>query len=699
MNVISHPNPQQLADFGLGKLDPSDSQWIEQHLSDCQICCDVLSSQGDDDFAKLVRKGARTNERGKSTETIGLSEQINDTRIASVQRQGRYHIVRQIGRGGMGDVYMAEHILMNRTVALKVINAAITNHPQAVDRFRREVQAAAQLSHPNVVTAYDAEVADDTLFLVMEYVDGIDLASLVKNQGPVSVDIACEYIRQAALGLEHAATKGMVHRDIKPQNLILAPREGLVRILDFGLASVATSDTQAHGELHKTGYSELTRLGNVIGTPDYIAPEQARNAKDSDSRSDIYSLGCTMFFLLTGQPPFEELTVPEILNAHRSSTFPDVGSFVSDVPDAVVKLIEKMTAREPEARFQASHEVVAALDDLQQLRAIATDDAESVGSTVKSLFSQVPQLNRKRIVMVSAIVLAVAMVVTMLSPEDSITKNSEQSSTNVAAAPSKELTKLRDEYRKLPPDAEPPKFNAANFSAKLDDWHAAHTKRQTVGRKYEAELLRLWFALPEDSEQFRSVTNELQTLTRQLQGKPNTGHHHAETSFLANAVHLKLIEGVSVGKAKVLVELTKPHLAIRVNDRLTEKGTPTEPYGWGIQSTHALALARAGKLEMALAESAMLIKKIETTYRTAKNPKAAEFYSQGKIEHFGSERSAQSLHREFLLHRSLIQALAGDVVAASTTGSSVGAIEEPDEQISEKQLAIIEAIGTAMAGE
>jgi serine/threonine protein kinase len=213
---------------------------------------------------------------------------------AALANHSRYHVVGLLGSGGMGAVYRAEHRMMQRPVALKVISQSLTNSAGAVERFRREVVAAARLSHPNIVHAYDAEQAGDLHFLAMELVEGVSLNQLLERRGQLSVADACAYMRQAALGLQHAFEKGMVHRDVKPHNLMLTP-EGQVKILDFGLARFVSESPTAGG---------LTQVGTSMGTPDYIAPEQARDARTADTRADIYSLGCTLYSFLTGQPPF-----------------------------------------------------------------------------------------------------------------------------------------------------------------------------------------------------------------------------------------------------------------------------------------------------------------------------------------------------------------------------------------------------------
>jgi WD40 repeat protein/serine/threonine protein kinase len=269
----------------------------------------------------------------------------------------RYQVLAPLGAGGMGSVYKAEHRLMERLVALKVINPRLTADAEAVGRFRREVKAAARLNHPNIVTAYDAEQAGDIHFLVMEYVEGLSLAHWVQQEGPLPVRRACDFVRQAALGLQHAYEQGMVHRDVKPQNLMLTKAQGsqtldLVKVLDFGLARFASEKAPIDG---------LTQDNAVMGTPDYIAPEQADDARQADIRADVYSLGCTLYFLMTGQVPFPRRTIFQKLLAHRVTSPPQVSALRKDVPPELVRVLERMMAKEPAKRYQTPAEAAEAL--------------------------------------------------------------------------------------------------------------------------------------------------------------------------------------------------------------------------------------------------------------------------------------------------------------------------------------------------
>ena len=223
-------------------------------------------------------------------------------RVIKSRRLGDYDLIEELGHGGMGSVYKARQIYLDQIVALKVLPQRYLDDPQAVARFRREMQSIGQLDHPNIVRAYNAGESEGVHFLVMECVDGITLQHLVrpdeKTVTPLSPGAACEVIRQAALGLQHAHEHKLVHRDVKPANLMLS-RDGVVKVLDLGLAKFQ-AERRASDQLG----SELTQAGMTMGTVDYMAPEQWEHAGIVDVRADIYSLGCTFFFLLTGTPPF-----------------------------------------------------------------------------------------------------------------------------------------------------------------------------------------------------------------------------------------------------------------------------------------------------------------------------------------------------------------------------------------------------------
>ncbi len=268
---------------------------------------------------------------------------------------GRYVLLERIGQGGMGEVYKARDDRMGRVVAVKVLSHGAIISDETVARFRREVRAAAQLSHPNIVTAYDADEADGIHFLVMEYVDGTDLASMVKDRGPLPVAQAVDYLLQAAAALQYAHDQGIIHRDVKPGNL-LVDRKNTLKVLDMGLArfdpQTAATASLADG---------LTVAGQIMGSLDYLAPEQAVDPNTADRQADVYSLGCTLFYLLTGRPIYHGETVLKAVVAHREQSIPRLGQLRKDVPEAVESVFRKMVAKQPAERPATMNDVIDAL--------------------------------------------------------------------------------------------------------------------------------------------------------------------------------------------------------------------------------------------------------------------------------------------------------------------------------------------------
>lgn len=270
---------------------------------------------------------------------------------------GKYRLLSLLGKGGMSSVYLAEHTLMRRRCALKVLPTKRVKDTSYLARFHREAQAVASLDHPNIVRAYDvdhqADRDNEIHFLVMEYVEGDSLQELVQKYGVCSFLDAAEYARQSALGLHHAHEAGMVHRDVKPGNLLVDPN-GVVKVLDLGLARFFTGDeaeeslTVAHDE-------------KVLGTADYLAPEQALDSHTVDARADIYGLGCTLFFMLTGRPPFTEGTLTQRLMAHQTKTPPTVESLRPDTPGALAAIVRKMMEKKAEDRYATAKELADAL--------------------------------------------------------------------------------------------------------------------------------------------------------------------------------------------------------------------------------------------------------------------------------------------------------------------------------------------------
>ena len=266
---------------------------------------------------------------------------------------GKYKLLRHIGSGGMSSVYLAEHTLMHRQRAIKVLPKGKVNDSSYLDRFHREAQATATLDHPNIVRAYDLDNEDDNHYIVMEYIQGKDLNSIVKQEGPLPLELACNYIAQAADGLSHAHDASLIHRDVKPANLMVDPK-GVVKILDLGLAlfsdSSAASLTVAHNE-------------NVLGTADYLAPEQAVNSHKVDHRADIYGLGCTLYFLLTGHPPFNDGTLAQRIARHQTQMPEDIRKDRPECPRDLADICVKMMQKRPEKRYANMTEVATALEN------------------------------------------------------------------------------------------------------------------------------------------------------------------------------------------------------------------------------------------------------------------------------------------------------------------------------------------------
>ncbi len=269
---------------------------------------------------------------------------------------GKYKLLDQIGIGGMGAVYKAEMTAMGRVVALKIMSRDLLKNAEAIARFKREVKAVSSLNHPNVVAAYDAVCEGQTYCLVMEYVDGGNLNQWLKQWGPLPVGWASECIRQAALGLQHVHDAGIIHRDIKPGNLLVAAESPhklpVVKVLDMGLARMTTPDDDG---------KNLTRKGQVLGTPDYIAPEQAHDTRRADARCDVYSLGVTLYKMLTGQLPFGGKTAMEKILARTTQPAPRVRDLRPEVPQGLEEVIATMLATDPKDRYQSAWEVAQAL--------------------------------------------------------------------------------------------------------------------------------------------------------------------------------------------------------------------------------------------------------------------------------------------------------------------------------------------------
>jgi len=265
---------------------------------------------------------------------------------------GKYRLLRLLGAGGMSSVYLAENTTLRQEVAIKVLPVKRVEQSSFLARFEREARTAFRLGHQNLARAFDLDQAGSIHFIVMEYIDGIDLHAKVKHEGPLEIREALELIRQAALGLHYAHEEGLVHRDIKPANLIL-DRKGTVKVLDLGLA--LPSDDEREGSLTREHDEK------VLGTADYLAPEQASDSHTVDRRSDIYSLGCTLYYLLVGRAPFAKGKLAERIKAHAKKPPPNILEMRPDVPPAIADLYFRMLEKHPDARPQTAEEVATTL--------------------------------------------------------------------------------------------------------------------------------------------------------------------------------------------------------------------------------------------------------------------------------------------------------------------------------------------------
>jgi eukaryotic-like serine/threonine-protein kinase len=279
---------------------------------------------------------------------------------------GPYLLVEKIGEGGMGKVYRARRVVDGRPVALKIVRPILLANPVIRKRYEREVATALTLRHPNIVEVFDAGEIDGRHYLAMEFVDGVDLSRLVKEHQALELAEACEYIRQAALGLHHAHEAGFVHRDIKPSNIVVAGERHLphatepaiVKILDMGLIRSIGFATEG------TDGVDLTRSGTVVGTPDYMAPEQAKNSSTVDHRADLYSLGCTLYFLLAGRPPFPDGNAIEKILKHQFEAPLPLQALRPEIPTVLAEVVARLMARSPADRYPTARAAADALAPL-----------------------------------------------------------------------------------------------------------------------------------------------------------------------------------------------------------------------------------------------------------------------------------------------------------------------------------------------
>ncbi len=396
MKFVACPTADELRQFNAGTLSEESADRLAGHLDGCSRCRDTIAKFGGaGDMLMPAIRGARPpfvhgDESAYQRAEVIIRQVACDASSAGFPQPTasddklelthlrEYELLEKIGEGGMGAVYKARHAKLDRMVAIKLLPAEQTKDAAAVvARFEREMQAIGRLNHPNVVHALDAGEADGTHFLVMEYVDGVDLSRLVKRHGPLQVPDACELVRQAAIGLQYAHENGLIHRDIKPSNMMLAvsnqrsafsdqnfairnPKSAIAKILDLGLTLLEDS-----GDLHEPAKSRMTSSGQVMGTLEYMAPEQCTDSRDVDARTDVYSLGATLYKLLSGEAPFATSqydTFGKQFKAIVTESPTSIRKRRSDLPVRLGRLVDRMLAKDPAKRPTTARDVAAALE-------------------------------------------------------------------------------------------------------------------------------------------------------------------------------------------------------------------------------------------------------------------------------------------------------------------------------------------------
>ena len=390
---------ETLVDFVLGKLPDAELERIAREVESCATCNAVLQTlDGLEDSVvgdlkkdlssfsvqpspELERRLQRAEALGHELWQVQPEPAVAGTPApAPVQDDhlpkmfGQYRLLERVGQGGMGVVYRALHTRLKRPVAIKLLRTGRMRDPHGQARFQGEMEAVGRLDHPHLVRAYDAGEVDGQPFLAMEYLDGIDLAQQVRSSGPLPLAEACDAVRQAALGLQHAHEHGLTHRDVKPSNL-MRTAAGVVKVLDLGLARLADdkwAEAASRGDSVPGGEAEQATAGGAVtdthqqlGTRGYMAPEQWQDARTADARADIYSLGCTLYFLLAGRAPFADPdhdTFVKKVMAHAEQPIPPITAIRGDIPEALVTIIGRVTAKSPAERFQTAADVAAALE-------------------------------------------------------------------------------------------------------------------------------------------------------------------------------------------------------------------------------------------------------------------------------------------------------------------------------------------------
>jgi uncharacterized protein (TIGR03067 family) len=446
--IATCPEQELLRRYANGMVTEQQADEVTSHLRECQSCQSWLADAKDLDDTLVGRLRHSTVDESfemepqcQSAMAIALgalaaaSQAAAEDEIDLPSSIGDYEIVRSIGRGGMGNVYLAQHTKLDRTVAVKVLASHRLSDPRMHDRFEKEMRAIGSLSHPNIVTAHDARDVDGLALLVTEWIDGLDLKDILARTGPLSVANACEIGARIAAALSYIAAQSLVHRDLKPSNVMIN-REGEVKLLDLGLARLRASDAEQE-------VSAATATGQAMGTADYVAPEQINDAREVDIRADIYGLGCTLYKLLSGNAPFEGdryTTTFAKLTAHVSEQPVSLRVVAPHVPASVAKLIDQMLAKSPNDRPASPDKIVSELQehasgaDLKSLvqTALVTEPSPSVRQSLAPTTATTTQTFWKRRVPIAVAIASglgglilgwlAGVIITIIHPDGSKTK-------------------------------------------------------------------------------------------------------------------------------------------------------------------------------------------------------------------------------------------------------------------------------------
>ncbi len=370
MSTMTCPSRDELCSYAFGRLEDEAWESVAAHLESCADCAAALATfdDADDTLVAKIRQAPVATPYLQEPEcqlAVERARAVLDPPFTPTDQSsqslcrtvlGEYQLIEELGRGGMGRVYKALHTKLDRIVAVKVLPRGRLGDEKAIVRFDREMKAVGRLAHPNIVHAHDAREIDGTPVLIMEFVDGLDLAEIGRRLGRLPLADVCELVRRTALALQCAHEHGLVHRDVKPSNIMLS-RAGEVKLLDLGLARFYA---ESAGE-------ETTGTGIAMGTADYMAPEQASDSRTVDIRADLYSLGCTLYKLLSGRAPFsgaEYRGTLDKLNAHVHQPAPFIRDLVPDVPEKLAAILDRLLAKDPNDRFSVPSDVAEAIAPL-----------------------------------------------------------------------------------------------------------------------------------------------------------------------------------------------------------------------------------------------------------------------------------------------------------------------------------------------